>query len=75
MEEEIQSLRSDLHVKDGAIEQLTTSLSELSSKMERIEKSSSIVQHRVGELRVHAVPVLQLIFMEIYNNYDLYLCT
>lgn len=48
MEERLSDLKEELVLKDNEIEKLTTMLNDVSSRVDKSEKSTEINSHRIG---------------------------
>jgi len=48
MEEQLTSLHEEVRLKDAVIEQLTSSVADLTTKLAKVEKTSSVSSHRMG---------------------------
>ena len=49
MDDQVTSLREEVRLKDALIEQLTSSVADLTTKLAKMEKASSISSHRMGQ--------------------------
>ena len=49
MDEQLASLQEEVKLKDALIEQLTSSVASLTTKLEVMEKAASINSHRMGK--------------------------
>lgn len=49
MDEQLASLQEEVKLKDALIEQLTSSVASLTTKLEVMEKTASISSHRMGK--------------------------
>lgn len=66
MHDQISRLQEELRRKEKMIEELRTSLAELSGKMEKIETTSSVSAHRIGTYMFYGQATASMSLVDCY---------